>query len=69
MNEFKDLFLINAEKWGSHKRWGDINFCKRLRNMRSHKIYGMSLSNLEKKMEMEWHLREKRVEEAEKIHE
>ena len=58
---------MNAEKWGSHKRWGDINFCRRLRNMRSHKLFKMPLEIHEKYMEMTWHLKEGRDEDGELI--
>ena len=33
------------------KRWGDINFCGRLRNMRSQIIFDMNLKTKEKDRE------------------
>jgi hypothetical protein len=59
--------LIDFEKWGALKRWGDINFCRRLRNMRSHLLFGMDLKTLEKSNEQKWHLDEGRHKTASQI--
>ena len=43
--------LVEMEMWGQQKRWNDIEFVHRMRNMRSQKVYEMSTSHLEKVME------------------
>ena len=62
--ERKKHELFNMERWGVHKRWSDINFCRRLRNMRSQTVFDMNLRTKEKDMEREWHIREGRLETA-----
>lgn len=53
--------------WGQMKRWNDINFAHRMRNMRSQLVFDMDTPNLEKVMEQQWHIENGNRGEADKI--
>lgn len=50
LNEQQRL-LVELEMWGKQKRWNEIEFVHRMRNMRSQNVFDMQRTRLEKCME------------------
>lgn len=61
--------LIELEKFGMMKRWTDVAFVHRMRNLRSQKVFGMDKARLEKIIERQFYLRQNRLEEAKRFYE
>lgn len=59
--------LVELEMWGQMKRWNDINFVHRMRNMRSQLVFDMDKAHIEKVMERQWHLKNNKLHDAARI--
>lgn len=55
--------LVDAERWGKMRRWNEVEYVHRMRNLRSQVVYGMQKSRLEKLMERQFLLKDKNREE------